>query len=83
MPIVSIIIPIYNVQEYLIGCLQSVCNQTFKDVEIICVDDGSTDESGSLLESYAQQDKRIRIVHQKNKGSSSARNIGLDLARGK
>ena len=82
MPIVSVIVPIYNVQEYLIGCLESISNQTIKDIEIICVNDGSTDESGSLLETFALKDNRIRVVHQKNKGPGSARNVGLDMAKG-
>ena len=81
-PLISVIVPIYNVEEYLSGCLESILSQNFSDFEIICIDDGSTDESGSILEMYASKDSRIRTVHQENKGLSSARNVGLDMARG-
>ncbi|MBQ9090230.1 MAG: glycosyltransferase [Alphaproteobacteria bacterium] len=81
-PLISVIVPIYNIEEYLSGCLDSILSQSFSDFEIIGVDDGSTDESGSILEMYAAKDNRIRVVHQKNKGLSGARNTGLDMARG-
>lgn len=82
-PKISIIVPVYNVQEYLAGCLESILAQTFQDFEVICVDDGSTDESGSIAEEYAQKESRIHVIHQKNKGLSGARNTGLDKAKGK
>ncbi len=81
-PKVSVIIPVYNVQDYLRECLDSVVNQTVREIEIICVNDGSTDNSGAILEEYATKDSRFVVVHQENAGQSVARNRGLDLARG-
>ena len=83
MPKVSVIIPVYNVEKYLTRCLQSVCGQTMKDIEIICINDGSTDNSLQILQEYAQQDNRIKIISQRNKGVSSAKNKGLRGATGK
>lgn len=82
MPYFSIIIPIYNVAPYLRECLDSVLAQTFTDWEAICVDDGSTDGSGAILDEYAAKDKRINVIHKKNEGVSVARNVGLDIAKG-
>ncbi len=82
-PLVSVIIPIYNVEKYLRECLDSVINQTLREIEIICVNDGSTDKSGSILESFAQSDKRIVAIHKANAGVAKARNEALNLARGK
>ncbi len=80
---VSVIIPIYNAEKYLQRCLDSVCNQTLKDIEIICVNDCSTDKSLDILHEYAKQDARIKIIDCKvNGGESKARNVGLDLASG-
>ncbi len=79
---VSVIIPVYNVEKYLKECLDSVVNQTLKDIEIICVNDGSTDNSLQILEEYAIKDDRITVINQDNKGVGAARNIGLKLARG-
>lgn len=81
-PVFSIIIPVYNVAPYLRECLDSVLAQTFADWEAICVDDGSTDGSGAILDEYAAKDARFRIVHQENAGVSVARNVALDVARG-
>lgn len=81
-PLVSILIPVYNVEEYLEKCLNSLINQTLKEIEIICVNDGSTDNSLSILEKYKQLDERIIIVDKPNGGLPSARNAGLDVARG-
>ena len=82
-PKVSIIIPVYNTPENLLrDCLESAKNQTLKDIEIICVDDGATDGSGKILDEYAKSDPRFKVVHQKNKGLSGARNKGIDMARG-
>lgn len=78
-PKLSIIVPVYNVEKYLGGCLDSLLNQTLKDIDIICVDDGSTDNSAQILKEYAEKDKRIRIITKKNGGLSSARNAGLEL----
>lgn len=80
--LVSVIIPVYNVLPYLAEAIDSVINQTYEDLEIIIIDDGSTDGSGDICEEYAQNDSRIRVVHQENKGLSSARNIGLDAMTG-
>jgi len=74
---ISIIIPVYNVEPYLRRCLDSVINQTHKNLEILCIDDGSTDNSGSICEEYAKKDSRIRVLHKENGGVSSARNVGL------
>lgn len=74
---ISVIIPVYNVEKYLKQCLDSVVNQTLKDIEIICVDDGSTDNSGTILDEYASKDNRIKVIHKENGGLSSARNEGL------
>ena len=76
----SVIIPVYNVEEYLAGCLDSVIAQTYENLEIICVDDGSTDNSPAILRQYADRDARIRIITQKNMGQSVARNAGLAAA---
>lgn len=80
--LISIIIPVYNVKDYLEKCLHSVCGQTYKNLEIIVVDDGSTDGSGEICDRFAQADSRIKVIHQPNSGQSSARNKGLSIARG-
>ena len=82
MPKVSVIIPVYNVEKYLSECLDSVINQTLKDIEIICINDGSTDASGAILDEYAKKDKRIKVFSQKNKGLSVTRNSGLQKSTG-
>ena len=79
---ISVIIPVYNVESYLNECLDSVCKQSFKDIEIICVNDGSTDESLEILSSYAKKDSRVRIITQENGGPGHARNVGLMHASG-
>ena len=79
---VSFVIPVYNVMPYLERCVQSLVCQTYKDFEIILVDDGSPDDSGKLCEELATRDKRIRVIHQENKGLSGARNTGIDNATG-
>lgn len=81
-PKFSVIIPVYNAARYLCECLDSVVAQTFTDWEAICVDDGSTDESGAILDEYAAKDSRFCVIHQKNGGEGSARNAGLRAARG-
>lgn len=78
----SIIIPVYNVEKYLSKCLDSVIGQTYKNIEIICINDGSTDNSLEILKTYAQKDKRIKIINQTNQGVSIARNNGIDNATG-
>lgn len=80
---VSIIIPVYNTEKYLRQCLESVANQTLKETEIICVDDGSTDSCRELLKEYAEKDSRFRVIFKDNGGQTSARKAGLEIARGK
>lgn len=82
-PKVSIVIPVYNTEKYLDECLKSIENQTLKEIEIICVNDGSKDNSLVILKDHAKKDKRIRIFNQKNSGVSVARNNGIKIARGK
>lgn len=79
---ITVIIPIYNVEQYLRNCLESVVNQTFADLEIICINDGSTDNSIRILKEYQKKDKRIIIIDKKNEGVSAARNDGIEKARG-
>ena len=79
---VSVVIPVYNQRPYLAECLDSVLSQTLRDIEIICIDDGSTDGSGRMLDEYAAHDLRLRVVHQKNAGVGRARNRGIDEATG-
>ena len=79
---ISVIIPVYNTVDYLEQCLRSVCNQTYSSIEIICVNDGSTDGSDKILEQFAKKDRRILLIHQNNYGESRARNVGLKIASG-
>ena len=83
MPAISIIIPVYNTKTYLKQCLDSVINQTFKDIEIICIDDGSTDGSLDILQKYAEKDNRFVILTQEHKGAGEARNKGMNIAKAK
>lgn len=80
--IISVIIPVYNVEKYIEECVDSVLNQTFTDFELILVDDGSTDNSPGILDRYAQEDERVTVIHKENQGVSAARNDGLDKAVG-
>lgn len=82
MPIVSIIVPVYNVSAYLPDCLNSIQQQTVQDWEAILVDDGSTDSSGSICDQYAANDSRFRVIHQTNAGAANAKNTGLDKVTG-
>lgn len=79
---ISVIVPVYNVEEYLSICIESILNQTFTDFELLLIDDGSTDNSGKICDLYAEKDSRCIVIHQTNKGVSEARNIGLDNAKG-
>lgn len=81
-PLFSIIVPVYNVKEFVSITIESILSQTFTDFELIAIDDGSTDGSGELLDRIATEDSRVRVFHQENSGVSAARNIGLDQARG-
>ena len=83
MPLLSVIIPVYQAEEYLDKCVKSILRQTFKDYEVILIDDGSDDGSEKICDIYAEQDERIKCVHQVNKGVSAARNTGLKYATGK
>lgn len=80
--LITIIIPVYNVEKYIHKCIDSVINQTYKNLEIILVDDGSPDNCGKICDEYAKVDKRIKVIHQKNGGLSDARNSGIDIAKG-
>lgn len=82
MPKISVIVPVYNVEKYVHRCIDSIINQTYKDIEIILVDDGSTDKSGEICDDYAKLDTRIKVIHKKNGGLSDARNIGIENSTG-
>lgn len=82
-PLVSIIVPIYNVEKYLPECIDSIINQTLENIEIILIDDGSPDNSGKIIDKYAKGDSRIRTVHRENKGYTASVNEGIELAKGK
>ena len=81
--LISVIVPVYNVEEYLKKCVDSIINQTYINLEIILVDDGSTDDSGKICDEYSKKDNRINVIHKENGGLSDARNAGIDIAKGK
>ena len=81
--LISVVIPIYNVQEFLPKCIDSVINQTYDNLEIILVDDGSPDDSGYICDKYKAKDSRIKVIHKKNGGLSDARNVGIENSNGK
>lgn len=81
-PLISVIVPVYKVEQYLPRCVDSLLRQTYENLEIILVDDGSPDRCGEICEEYARRDSRIRVIHKENGGLSSARNAGIDVARG-
>lgn len=81
-PKISVIVPIYNSEKYLEICLKSIQNQSLKDIEIILIDDGSTDNSGKIADDFSINDSRIKVIHQKNKGLSCARNFGIKISKG-
>ena len=83
MPLVSVVVPVYNVEKYLDRCVQSVVGQTYDNLEIILVDDGSTDGSAVICDNWASSDGRIKVIHKKNAGLGMARNSGMDSAGGK
>ena len=82
MDLVSVIIPVYNVENFLDRCIASVTNQTFSNIEVILVDDGSTDGSAEICDRWAEKDPRVNVIHQTNGGVSAARNAGLQAASG-
>ena len=81
-PLISVVIPVYNVEKYLDRCLESVVNNDYRELQIICVNDGSVDSSGEILDRWAKKDSRIQVVTQENAGASAARNVGIRLSRG-
>lgn len=81
-PLISVIVPIYNVEKYLQECVESICSQTYKNLEIILVDDGSTDNCGKICDELKERDSRIKVIHKKNAGQGLARNSGIEIARG-
>ena len=83
MDLISVIVPIYNVEKYLRRCLDSICNQVYSNLEIVLVDDGSTDSSGKIADEYARRDIRFHVIHKQNGGLSDARNVGLSYCHGK
>lgn len=80
---ISIIVPVYNVEKSVGRCVESIIAQTFKNIEILLIDDGSIDDSGTICDKYALKDARVKVIHKKNGGVGSARNVGLDNAIGK
>ena len=82
MALISVIIPVYNTKPYLNACLESVVGQTYRELEIILVDDGSTDGSGELCDEWERKDPRIRVIHKANGGQCEARNMGMEIAAG-
>ena len=82
MELVSIIVPVYNIEKYLLECVESLMSQTYHNIEIILIDDGSTDESANLCDKIALRDERVVVIHKKNGGVSSARNCGIEVAKG-
>ena len=82
-PIISVIVPIYKVEQYLSRCVSSILSQTFADFELLLIDDGSPDRCGEICDEWASKDYRVRVFHQENSGVSVARNRGLDHATGK
>ena len=81
-PVISVIVPIYKVEQYLDKCVRSIISQTYTNLDIILVDDGSPDRCGEMCDSFAEADSRIRVIHKKNGGLSSARNAGMKIAKG-
>ncbi len=81
-PLISVIVPVYNVEKYISACVDSILAQTYTKLEILLVDDGSTDSSGALCDEYARRDVRVRVIHQENGGLSNARNTGMQTAQG-
>lgn len=79
---ISIIVPVYNVEKYLERCIESIVNQTYKDIEIILVDDGSPDNCSVICDRYAEKDNRIKVIHKQNGGLINARKSGLEIAQG-
>ena len=81
--LISVVVPIYNVENYIKKCVDSILSQTYKNLEIILVDDGSPDNCPQICDEYAQKDNRIKVIHKENGGLSDARNAGIDISKGK
>ena len=81
-PLISIVVPVYKVQDYVLECLESIAAQSYKNLEVIVIDDGSPDDAGAICDDFAKQDERFHVIHQKNAGLSAARNRGLKEATG-
>ena len=82
MPAISIVVPVYKAEKYLHRCVDSILSQTFADFEVLLIDDGSPDGSGLICDAYAEQDPRVRVFHKKNGGVASARELGVQNAKG-
>ena len=81
--LISVVVPVYNVERYLGKCLESIVRQTYANIEIVLVDDGSTDSGGQICDFYANKDSRVKVIHKKNGGLSDARNRGIEESKGK
>lgn len=79
---ISVIVPVYNVEQYLIRCIDSILSQTYKNIEILLIDDGSTDRSSDICDNYARKDSRVKVIHQQNAGLAAARNVGMNMSQG-
>ena len=82
MPKISVIVPVYKVEKYIHKCVDSILNQTFSDIEVILVDDGTPDRCGEICDAYGEQDSRVKVIHKENGGLSDARNAGMPHASG-
>ena len=83
METVTVVVPVYNAERHLEKCVDSILNQTYRNLEVLLIDDESTDQSGRLCEKFQKADSRVKVIHKKNGGAGSARNAGIDLAKGK
>ena len=81
--LISIVVPVYNIERYIEQCVLSICGQTYKNIEIILIDDGSTDGSGNICDNLAERDQRIKVIHKKHGGNATARRDGVNTAKGK
>ena len=82
MMVISVIVPVYNVEKYLTNCVNSIIKQTYEELEIILINDGSSDNSGIICDDFSKKDNRIKVIHKENGGLSDARNVGIDIATG-
>ena len=82
LPLLSVVVPVYNVESYLDRCIRSIAEQTYSNLEMILVDDGSTDGSGAICDAWAEKDSRVKVIHKENGGAGQARNVALEQIRG-